>query len=514
MLAVLTQAVTALTIASTKKEASTPPPAPAVAPGWKPPLKKFSGAEHESPEEFANQATEYLLDMSIQEKHWTAYLLQHGLEGDAAIWATTHADPKTDHHTFFKRLIEHFSHSSRYSKLLAKLYGHKQRSEPAAEFISYKMALFNRVSPSTIDEDRCTIITDQLKPELRKFLRVNPPRTIEDLRRTVDELEIDIKASTPASAQQKHEKQPSTSGNRGPGPQQPQDRQLQPPPRHNRPQQSETLQDWRSRGNNNRNHGGNYNQSRNQGGNHTNNQSNRHQSGHAVPEATAQQPATSGNAAIQDLYNSLAILTQAVTALTLHSTKAEVPAAPPTPPAPAPRWKPTLKKFTGAEHESPEEFADLATDHLRNMNIETKYWTAYLLEHGLEGEAATWATTHADPKLEYHTFFGRLIDHFSHPSRFSRLLAKLYGHKQRAEPAAEFISKKMALFNRVSPSTRDEDRYTIIMDQLRPEIRQFLRSNPPKTEEDLRRTVDEIEIDIEASTPTSAKKHEKQGYFP
>ncbi|CAH1231300.1 unnamed protein product [Diabrotica balteata] len=233
-------------------------------------------------------------------------------------------------------------------------------------------------------------------------------------------------------------------------------------------------------------------------------------SGHAVPEVAAQQPATSGNAAIQDLYNSLAILTQAVTALTLHSTKAEVPAAPPTPPAPAPRWKPTLKKFTGAEHETPEEFADLATDHLRNMNIETKYWTAYLLEHGLEGEAATWATTHADPKLEYHTFFGRLIDHFSHPSRFSRLLAKLYGYKQRAEPAAEFISKKMALFNRVSPFTRDEDRCTIIMDQLRPEIRQFLRSNPPKTEEDLRRTVDEIEIDIEASTPTSAKKHEKQ----
>ncbi|CAG9840789.1 unnamed protein product [Diabrotica balteata] len=196
-----------------------------------------------------------------------------------------------------------------------------------------------------------------------------------------------------------------------------------------------------------------------------------------LPSATAGIPTT------LDVGQMLAALTQAVTALALaQQQQAPKIEHPPTPPAPTPRWKPALKKFSGAEHESPEEFAAVATEHLLDMAIEERHWTAYLLEHGLQGDAATWATTHADARLDHNIFFKRLVDHYSHSSRYTRLLAKLYGHRQKQETAADFITHKMALFNRVAPATPDENRCRIIIDQLRPEIRQFLRANPPRSE--------------------------------
>lgn len=117
------------------------------------------------------------------------------------------------------------------------------------------------------------------------------------------------------------------------------------------------------------------------------------------------------------------------------------------------------------------------------------------LRQGLFGNAAAWRQQYEHLVPYWGRFAELLLLEFDSDSSRVKLLAQLYGERQREdERAPAFLIRKQQLFQRLRPNEPDNERATVILELLRPSLRQIIRPTEPTTYEDLFASCLELDI--------------------
>lgn len=136
----------------------------------------------------------------------------------------------------------------------------------------------------------------------------------------------------------------------------------------------------------------------------------------------------------------------------------------------------SLLYFYGYEHENPIHFLNYLNEHFLNNNVEDDFSKIHYTASLLKGEAKRWFEPYISLNLSWTCFCERFLYKFNDISITASYTAKLYGDKQTLnENVCEFISKKIALFNRLEPYRPEEHKSATIIELLRPDIRSRLR---------------------------------------
>lgn len=135
-----------------------------------------------------------------------------------------------------------------------------------------------------------------------------------------------------------------------------------------------------------------------------------------------------------------------------------------------------LVYFYGYEHENPIHFLKYLEEYFLNNNVEDDFSKIQHTASLLKGEAKKWFEPYISLNLSWTCFCDRFLYKFNDISITASYTAKLYGEKQNFdEKVSEFISKKIALFNRLEPYRSEEHKSATIMELLKPDIRSRLR---------------------------------------
>lgn len=154
--------------------------------------------------------------------------------------------------------------------------------------------------------------------------------------------------------------------------------------------------------------------------------------------------------------------------------------------------------FYGYEHENPIQFLKYLDEYFLNNNVEDDFSKIQHTASLLKGEAKKWFEPYISLNISWTCFCDRFLYKFNDISITASYTAKLYGEKQNfTEKVSEFVSKKIALFNRLEPNRSEEHKSAIIMELLKPDIRSRLRRfGPPVSCENLLHISASIERDL------------------
>lgn len=139
-----------------------------------------------------------------------------------------------------------------------------------------------------------------------------------------------------------------------------------------------------------------------------------------------------------------------------------------------PNRKPA-RNFSGFEHDDPAEFIDCLEYYFLGSDTsdEERVCVAASL---LQGEARKWFEPYISLNLSWASFREQFLNRFNQISVIASATSTLYGQIQSPkESVSVFISKKIALFNRLDPNKTDQMKAAIILELLRPELRSRLR---------------------------------------
>ncbi|XP_072384562.1 activity-regulated cytoskeleton-associated protein-like [Diabrotica undecimpunctata] len=178
------------------------PPKPRIS-YMKPP--QFSGRDTENPLSFLTKAETFLTKYDVDEDNWIDYLIDNSLHGDAKKWAQKFSHTDLPYDSFRNRLLRKYNDPALLSALTSKLHGeHQRKDEPTEDFINGKAALFRRLAPYTPEDQRCITIVNQLRPDIAICLRVNIPKTEEDLLTIAQGMEADTPTALPSPTSKQH----------------------------------------------------------------------------------------------------------------------------------------------------------------------------------------------------------------------------------------------------------------------------------------------------------------------
>lgn len=155
-------------------------------------------------------------------------------------------------------------------------------------------------------------------------------------------------------------------------------------------------------------------------------------------------------------------------------------------------------EFRGMEHESAHAFIEKMEDYFHTMGINDYSNRLAIITDQLKGDARRWYEPYRFLINRYTTFTDRLRAKFDSTVSLTQATARLYGDRQQpGENASVFITKKMCLFARVDNAKPEILKTSIILDQLRPELRSRLRGQRICTLEDLVVVASQIEADLQ-----------------
>lgn len=162
--------------------------------------------------------------------------------------------------------------------------------------------------------------------------------------------------------------------------------------------------------------------------------------------------------------------------------------------------KPPTDTFSGLDSDDPEWFLNQANEYFSLAQITDDKDRISFVESLLRDEALKWNGTNKRKRETYVEFERRFLTHYNSPERIAIATTMLYGDRhQHTEPVSEFITRKLDLFERISPDLPDETRANILLGQIDSEIRSRLRGVIFTNVERLRDAVVNVEKDIAES---------------
>lgn len=173
-----------------------------------------------------------------------------------------------------------------------------------------------------------------------------------------------------------------------------------------------------------------------------------------------------------------------------------------------------LQKFRGMEHESAVRFLDKMEEHFQANRITDSTTKLQMAVEQLDGDARRWYEPYKYLISQYSTFADRLRARYDSIESLTQATTKLYGEKQGPrESAAVFITRKNCLFQRVDPNKSEAIKTSIVLEQLRPDVRSRLRGLQIQTLEELVDIANQIENDLgempanpNRTTPNNAER--------
>lgn len=173
----------------------------------------------------------------------------------------------------------------------------------------------------------------------------------------------------------------------------------------------------------------------------------------------------------------------------------------------------SLPVFSGYDYEDPNTFILKLREYFRRNGIEKESDKVSIAADQLKEEASRWYEPYKPLPLTFKNFQDRLLSQFNSTSVLAMVRSKLYGDKQREnEQVTLFITRKRGLFTRLDPDISERIMTETILEQLRPEIRSRIRTNPCEDIERLIRISSQIENDLEKIAVANAKKQRSAHY--
>lgn len=153
--------------------------------------------------------------------------------------------------------------------------------------------------------------------------------------------------------------------------------------------------------------------------------------------------------------------------------------------------------FHGHEHEDPVAFLQQLKQYFEKHHIVDDHHKVELAIDRLQGEAQEWINPYRSFIVNFGLFTERFLNRFNSCQVIAQATSKLYGEAQTDEPVEVFITRKCSLFQRLASTTPEYIKTSIILNQLRPEIRASLRSPILlSSTEELARLASSVEKDL------------------
>ncbi|KAI5725054.1 hypothetical protein M8J77_010372 [Diaphorina citri] len=166
--------------------------------------------------------------------------------------------------------------------------------------------------------------------------------------------------------------------------------------------------------------------------------------------------------------------------------------------SPTLKYKPlpiNIPRFYGKHEEDPNEFLEKCESNLIAAACPPEQWL-YAVTPQLQDRAKHWWIAQKITCKTWEDFTVRFTKYFNGPSQLVRAQAQFYGETQQDNEQCErFIGKKLQMWRRLNPHLDDHHAIASIIQMMKPAIRPYLITTPPRSIEQLLSITSEIERD-------------------
>ena len=160
-----------------------------------------------------------------------------------------------------------------------------------------------------------------------------------------------------------------------------------------------------------------------------------------------------------------------------------------------------LTTFTGFDHEDPNAFLNECEEFFTQAAIDPSQWTR-MINKSLKEPASKWWEVYKSLNLPWAKFRDMLIQRFAGTTTIMRLHAKLYSSKQQEkESVGVFLQQKYLLALRLQPEMPEASTLSLLLESLRPSLRNVLRAANIESFGDLLERAIQAEADEAEETP-------------
>ncbi|KAI5724261.1 hypothetical protein M8J77_000459 [Diaphorina citri] len=178
--------------------------------------------------------------------------------------------------------------------------------------------------------------------------------------------------------------------------------------------------------------------------------------------------------------------------------------------SPTLKYKPlpiNIPRFYGKYEEDPNEFLEKCESNLIAAACPPEQWL-YAVTPQLKDRAKDWWIAQKITCKTWEDFITRFTKYFNGPSQLVRAQAQFYGETQQEHEQCErFVGRKLQMWRRLNPQIDDRHAIPSIIQMMKPAIRPYLITTPPRTIEQLLSISSEIERDCTQLQPHIKDHH-------
>ncbi|KAJ8912002.1 hypothetical protein NQ315_003538 [Exocentrus adspersus] len=153
---------------------------------------EYSGRDDEDPAVFMKKMDDFFDEQDVKKEEKKIKVLKAALKGAAKQWAEVQP-PQITYAEFREKLLQRYNSTQLLCDITRKLYGEEQGpSEKVYAFLIKKVALFNRLAPTTPQPVRVKILTELLRACYSRAVRAEKPSNTDEMIVCCENAERDI----------------------------------------------------------------------------------------------------------------------------------------------------------------------------------------------------------------------------------------------------------------------------------------------------------------------------------